>query len=353
MEADNTSYLLYVKALIRLLLILFILVSSVQITVSWASGLCLLALGGSYYFFKSEDNSSSRTSAQKKVKSDDWSWNFLLTNPFKGKMGPGFLTEKEEIDIAKKVSNSVLYDAGAVQSLRNFDVIKKNTECVFAKRSRAWGSPSYDYNLTLEENIKGLIPTFYKFTLAFQPLRLDAFLIELPGSLYGTDIQALSKAVRTVLLTLREHDLKLRRAAVNARADFDEPTRKSQLELLVEHPERWDRRNWVFEFNRVTFFITSFAPFYPEENSRYSFGCADCYMLFQPEMSFALHDLPPDTAETNWECPVNVRDRIRVAFREAGREYEAPMKVKEPMVYEIVKRVHPQDDVIKWWEGSS
>lgn len=122
-----------------------------------------------------------------------------------------------------------------------------------------------------------------------------------------------------------------------------------KLSYLVENSQSWNRRHWVFEFNKVTFFITSFAPFYPETNSRYAFGCENCYILFQPEISFAIHDLPEDTAETNWNKPVTVRDKIRFAFRQAGREYEVPLKVHEPMVYDIVKRIYPHDDPLEWW----
>ena len=34
-----------------------------------------------------------------------------------------------------------------------------------------------------------LVPTFYKFTMTFQSLKLDAFVIEVPGSLFGSSIE--------------------------------------------------------------------------------------------------------------------------------------------------------------------
>ena len=149
---------------------------------------------------------------------------------------------------------------------------------------------------------------------------------------------------------MREGNLKLK---MSTKDTDDLLVRSNQLDILriSDHPSKWERRSWVFEFNGVTFFITTFAPFYPDSNSRYSFKSPDCYILFQPELSFALHDLPNDTAHTNWDRPVTVRDKIRVAFRDAGRAYEPPMKVNEPMVYEIVKRVHPQDEIFKWWNS--
>ena len=152
-----------------------------------------------------------------------------------------------------------------------------------------------------------------------------------------------------VLLTLTKADIKRQRHEIQTK-HFDE-TGQKLLNHLKEKEKRdhWGRRSWVFQFNKTTFFITTFAPFYPDHNSRFSFGNCDCYLLFQPELSFALHDLPDDSAITNWDHPKNVRDRIRLAYRNAGRQYDPPMMLNEPMIYDIVKRVHPTDDIYKWW----
>ena len=111
-----------------------------------------------------------------------------------------------------------------------------------------------------------------------------------------------------------------------------------------------DKRGWVFEFNRITFFITTFAPFYPSSSSRYAFGAEDCFILLQPEISFAQHDLPPDTPETNWSRPVTVRDRIRTAFRDSGRGYLIRDTVYYPVVHDIVKPAREgEDPLVEWW----
>ncbi|KAH9495905.1 hypothetical protein Btru_015391 [Bulinus truncatus] len=272
----------------------------------------------------------------------------LNVNPFKGKIGLGYLTAEKEAEIAKAISDFVLYDASRVSCLRRFKAIKMNTECIFARRSKIWGSLDYNEECSLEENIERIIPTFYKFTMAFQDLSLDAFLIELPGHLYGQNIQVLGDAMRRVLLTLRKADLVRQKLAL-LKTETNSSLLQIRLNCLVEDTHTWSRMSWVFKFNKVTFFITSFAPFYPGTNSRFAFGCAHSYILFQPEIAFAIRDLPEDTAETNWSQPVTVRDKIRVAFRDAGREYEVPKKLNEPMVHEIVKKVHPDDEQLPWW----
>lgn len=110
-----------------------------------------------------------------------------------------------------------------------------------------------------------------------------------------------------------------------------------------------DKKGWVFEFNKVTCFITTFAPYYDETSPRYAFGAKDCYILFQPEISFAQHNIPIDTPKTNWDNPKTVRDKIRVAFRDAGRPYKIRETVYYPMCEDMIKPLGETDDIIKWW----
>ena len=112
-----------------------------------------------------------------------------------------------------------------------------------------------------------------------------------------------------------------------------------------------DKKGWVFEFSRVTMFVTTFAPFYAENHSRYNFGAQNAYILFQPEISFAQHDLPPDTHITNWDNPKTVRDHIRVAFKNAGRPYKIRDTIYFPMVLDIVKPLNEmEDEACEWWK---
>ncbi len=109
------------------------------------------------------------------------------------------------------------------------------------------------------------------------------------------------------------------------------------------------KKGWVFEFNTVTFFVTTFAPFYPQSHSRYSFGASDCYILLQPEISFAQYDLNEDTPFTNWENPKTSRDKIRCAFKEAGREYPIRSTVYYPTAHDVVRPIASDGQVVEWW----
>lgn len=112
-----------------------------------------------------------------------------------------------------------------------------------------------------------------------------------------------------------------------------------------------EQPGWVFQFNRITFFVTTFAPFYPKTHSRYSFGTENGYILFQPEISFAQHDIPDDTPHTNWAEPRTIRDQIRVAFNKAGRMYKIRQSLSYPMVHDILMPVHDsKNEIICWWK---
>ncbi len=105
----------------------------------------------------------------------------------------------------------------------------------------------------------------------------------------------------------------------------------------------------AFEFCKITFFITTFSPVYPETHSRYSFNAKNCYILFQPEVSFALHDLPPDSANTAWDAPVTIRDKIRVAYKNANRPYHVRSTTHYPMAHDMIRPLNSDSGLIKWW----
>ena len=54
----------------------------------------------------------------------------------------------------QEILNHVLYDAENCQALRNFEQVKRNTHCTFARTAILWGARDYDMSLTLEANIE-------------------------------------------------------------------------------------------------------------------------------------------------------------------------------------------------------
>jgi hypothetical protein len=73
--------------------------------------------------------------------------------------------EHESFDVFSALGFSP--DDEKLQSLRNFQPIKQNTACVFAKRSLLWGSPNWVESLSLEQNAMRIAPALKLFmTLA-------------------------------------------------------------------------------------------------------------------------------------------------------------------------------------------
>jgi hypothetical protein len=93
----------------------------------------------------------------------------------------------------------------------------------------------------------------------------------------------------------------------------------------IEEPD------WWFTFARQPFFIVTFAPCYGPNSSRYAFGLAATYLLFQTRDSFVRrwdrnHRLAPES-----------RARIRDAFADAGRPYDLALTLSPCEAHRYVK----------------
>jgi small GTP-binding protein len=219
-------------------------------------------------------------------------------------------------------------------TLEHFQPIKNQIECPFAKSATLWGGyPSHDADMSLEEQADANVPALTEFVRRSNSgEKLDGFCIELNDPIVSKgDPKDIGECVRRVLTALSEND------------PADEGVLRSAFV---------GTRGWNFCFNQEDFFATTFAPCYPPTSSRYAFGTGRAFLLLQPEMSFARHGLPPDTPTTNWEEPKTIRDKTRLAFRKAGREYYIPKTTRYPPAEHIVKPLH--DDgvgVVKWWNA--
>lgn len=229
---------------------------------------------------------------------------------------------------------------GSEASLRLAEVRRK-THCLFAPKARVWGNDWAEAPAsagdTLSYNIVRCLPRFYRFCLESRAGRdLDGFVFEARGEQYGETLEAFTWTVRQVLEGLSAADP----AGVHC-------MRSKSIA----------RRGWYFEFARESFFVTTFAPCYSATNPRYQFGVhpESCFVLLQPEESFLRHDLPHDRprSATNWECPADIRDRIRVNFHRHGREYRIPETVSYPPAEFIVAPLDPLvDPPVEFWRAS-
>ncbi|XP_064633076.1 uncharacterized protein LOC135491262 [Lineus longissimus] len=315
------KYLTYLRLTCVGLLLYSTLSVSLSIHLTWQAGAAFILFLVSFYVLKTDQNVGLRVTSP------------FVFNPLKKQKKEmektlDDLTEEQIHKFERQISDFVTYDAENCLVLERFEPLKQQSQCTFAKKARVWGARDWQESLSLEENVCRSLATFYKFVLLVPELGLDAFLFEVPQVPYASDIQTFGQSVRRVLTVLSDAD----------------PTGYRCMDKTFI-----SRKEWAFQFNRMTFFVTTFGPFYSESHPRYAFGCDQGFILLQPELSFAFKDLPSDTPKTNWDNPLTVRDRIRVAFRDAGRPYKIRPTIFYPMTEDIVRPLQEEDPVIEWW----
>ena len=200
------------------------------------------------------------------------------------------------------------------------------------------GCLEYNETLSLEENVKKLIPSLLKFiTLADEGERLDGYIIEIKGEKYCSNVSSFASTVKQTLEIIASHD-------------------PSGINIMKF--KGISSSSWYFSFCNAPIFVTTFAPFYTSSHCRYMHSIPElantCYILLQPEISFLHNNVGEDTPHTNWENPQSIRDRIRCSFRKHQREYYIPPTNRSPIAEMIV--LHPNSTKeefipIKLWEA--
>ena len=65
--------------------------------------------------------------------------------------------------MSDEIVDFVTYDATNTDSLHNFGLIKENSECIFAKNAKIWGSPNFDNQLNIGKRYYANELTFLEF----------------------------------------------------------------------------------------------------------------------------------------------------------------------------------------------
>ncbi|CAF1198906.1 unnamed protein product [Rotaria sp. Silwood1] len=233
---------------------------------------------------------------------------------------------------AKQILYEHFFNVSQSSMPHEFHQIQNKSDCIFAKRARFWNAHHWLENVSIEENCERLLPSFILFCAFVKDISLDGYLIEITHNHLTATLEDFGQVFKQILRFLSDHD----------------PVKRHCMNVT---PSRIGQTGWVFEFDRVTFFITTFTPHYPETHPRYAHGSKNyCHILFQPELSFLRHDLPDDTPETNWKEPVTSRDKIRVAFRKHGREYPIRPTIYYPPAHDMIRPLsNDLEDIVEWW----
>jgi hypothetical protein len=208
-------------------------------------------------------------------------------------------------------------------SVREARRIQLRTQCIYAAKSRIWGSPAWNEARTLEQNVAAVVPDLAAFVDASRDEALDGYALELPERFGGT-LAALARTTRAVLFTLSELD----------------PAGGGCMARPVEDP------GWCFEFGGERFFVNTFAPCYDEGNSRYGFGSRSTFILLQPRHSFAKAVRPGDSV-----LPDAVRGRIRADFAAQGRPYDTAISSIPFEAWRVIRPLRAGDPPVRWWEA--
>ena len=221
------------------------------------------------------------------------------------------------------------YDPSSLSlaSLSSFQVVKDRSQCLFAPKSRLWGSQDWNSELDLELNVGHSLKAFIVF--ASVQLGVDGFLFDIQGPSVGDTVGHFATTVRNVLKFLSDND-------------------PSGYHCMSK--SFIGSRGWVFSFCGTEMFVTCLAECYPCNHSRYTFGVeGHAYLLFQPYYSFLANKVGNDTPHTNWTHPKTMRDKIRCNFRKHDREYFIPHHPSFPVALTMVPPISLHGDHIKFW----
>lgn len=224
---------------------------------------------------------------------------------------------RQRIEAPVRVPSLERFDPARADSVQMFAAVRDNTHCPFAGEARLWGTPAFNSEATLADNVLASVPLLSTFICVARAEDLDGFLYAFPTSeVGGANITSLCVVVKTLVQTLMESDSLVPRELTSADAS---------------------EKDWRFAFGGEDFFVNVFAPFYPHSHSRYTYGAgggAYLFIMLQPDCSF--HRRIP---EENFHV---VRNQIRERFERNYQYYElddveAHRFILGPRSHEIIR----------------
>ncbi|WP_169813486.1 YqcI/YcgG family protein [Nocardia vaccinii] len=197
----------------------------------------------------------------------------------------------------------------------------EQSSCVFAVRSNIWVAPSPTTEMLRSSFDEWWIPNFRGFIAASKRERIDGFLLCLPAR-YGSTLPNLAATTRDLVAAIGRHD------------------------------SRGSRRNrpetpgWKLTFEGRRLFVITFAPCYPESNSRSCFGENHTFILIQPDEAFERAVTPGDGGLIS----MRVRHRIRDRYASRGQGYDHSISESPVEAFKFVKPIAAGDPLVRWWD---
>jgi FPC/CPF motif-containing protein YcgG len=222
-----------------------------------------------------------------------------------------------------KLRFNISHDPITEPSLERFKSIVNTTRCPFANKAKLWGSYEWDMAKSLEDNVINSIPTLIRFVRCAEQEELDGFVFEVYGEEYSNTFPDMCRTVKKTLNLL------------------------SNLDPVNENCMRGDllSKDWQFSFSQQRFFVSVFAPCYPENHCRYSHNPKSIFLFFQPEFSFDVHGIHKDNSNRH-----KIKNKIRKSFAEVGSAYDVELVNQGIEAYLYIMPLRVGDKPVRWWD---
>lgn len=199
----------------------------------------------------------------------------------------------------------------------SFEEITQNTYCPFAKSSKLGpgitiATADVERELTLHRQV---IADFFR-TAAQNSY--DGMIIKFEDPSVGRTLDGLGDLTRRFYTLLTEFFPSV---------------------YIPDDPQPDER--WYSMIEGELFFLVSFAPCYPKNSPRYTYGDVRTYFLVQPASTF----------ERQAAAIERKRPGINRAFVAAGKPYDARLANVENDIFKAVMPIEPMDRHISWWES--
>lgn len=207
--------------------------------------------------------------------------------------------------------------------LERFSAIRSGTPCSFAAGARLRAGPDWDPSLSFAANVHRHQEQLTAFCR--DATRLDGLVIELPGA-FGASLPELARSVNRMIRGLCQSD---QRASEILAGPIDAP-------------------GWWLVIHGVELFVLSFAPCYPEDHPRTTYGVDATYLVLQPRNSFSRRRQSGERS-----LPALVKRRIRRLFVDAEQPYDTDLADSPLEAHQFVKPLLIGDPPVEWWlEGT-
>lgn len=217
------------------------------------------------------------------------------------------------------------WDPTTALSLQHFRPLIANTLCPFAQQAKVWGAPDYDDRMDAAHNVSRIAPVLARFCRVARSQGLDGFVIRLTSLAHIRDIHSFSCVFHAILADL---------GRINKTNGFHNAL---EDEILSER--------WRFTFSNISFFITTFGPFYRGDHPRFSWCSKSAFVFMQPEFSFDAHGIHIDNPKRD-----SIKFGIREEFSRNTIGYSAKL-VEQPMeALKYVKPLNIDGPSVRWWE---